>query len=347
MLIKFGIPLIAAIAVGFGIATLSHLTPKEQLSAALNPPPLTKLGTNTISGLGEVQMAGEPIAIATPTSGIVSHVHVAPGQTVSIGEPLFTLDDRALRAELHNRTATLATASAKLLKLKAGTRPEDLPPARARLAAATATSKRNEDAWNRAKLLVEQHALSEEEYIARKYAYDQSNAEMAQAKADLAKLEAGTWCHDIGIAEHEVASAKSSVEQVQVDIDRLVVRSPVDGLVLHVDVRPGEFAEATKTENPLVQLGVHGPLRVRVQIDEEDASRVSPNARAEGFVRGRDRTSIELRFVRIDPRIVPKQSLTGGTTERVDTRVLFIVYEVVGAPPQIYAGQKLDVFMEG
>lgn len=347
MLIKFGIPLIAAVAVGFGIATLSHLTPKEQLSAAPNPPPLTTLGVSTISGLGEVQMAGEPIAIATPISGIVANVHVSPGQIVSCGEPLFTLDDRALRAELHNRNATLATATAKLLKLMAGTRPEDLPPARARVAAATAAFKRNEDAWTRAKLLIEQRALSEEEHIARKYAYDQSNAEMAQATADLAKLEAGTWCHDIEIAESEVASAKASVAQVQVDLDRLVVRAPEDGLVLHVDVRPGEFAEATKSENPLVQLGVHGPLRVRVQIDEEDVSRVSPNARAEAFVRGRDRASIQLRFVRIDPRIVPKKSLTGGTTERVDTRVLYVVYEVVGTTPQIYAGQKLDVFMEG
>ena len=347
MLIKFGIPLIAAIALGFGIATLGHLTPKEQLSAALNPPPLTKLGANTISGLGEVQMAGEPIAIATPISGIVSKVHVIPGQKVSPGEPLFTLDDRALRAELLNRTATWSTASAKLLKLKAGTRPEDLPPARARVAAATAIFKRNEDAWNRAKLLVEQRALSEEEHNARKYAYEQSHAALAQTEADLTKLEAGTWSHDIEIAEYEVASAKSSVEQVQVDLDRLVVRSPVDGLVLHVDIRPGELAESTRNENPLVQLGVNGPLRVRVQVDEEDASRVIPNARAEGFVRGRDRISIELRFVRIDPRIVPKKSLTGGTSERVDTRVLFVVYEVVGATPPIYAGQKLDVFMEG
>jgi multidrug resistance efflux pump len=347
MLIKFGIPIIAAMAVGFGIATLSHLTPKEQLLAAPNPPPLTTLGTNTISGLGEVQMAGEPIAIATPISGIVSRVHVVPGQTVSADEPLFTLDDRALRAEFHNRTAALVTASAKLLKLKVGTRPEDLPPARARVAAATATFKRDEDAWNRAKLLIERRAFSEEEHMVRKYAYDQANAELAQTKADLAKLEAGTWCHDIEIAESEVASAKSSVEQVQVDLDRLVVRAPVGGLVLHVDIRPGEFAESARNENPLVQLGVHGPLRVRVQFDEEDASRVSPKARAEGFVRGRDRTSIELRFVRVDPRIVPKKSLTGGTTERVDTRVLFVVYEVINAPPQIYPGQKLDVFMEG
>lgn len=71
-----------------------------------------------------------------------------------------------------------------------------------------------------------------------------------------------------------------------------------------------------------------------------------PGVECLAFTHG-DRISIELRFVRIDPRIVPKKSLTGGTTERVDTRVLFVVYEVVGATPPIDAGQKLDVFMEG
>jgi multidrug resistance efflux pump len=347
MVIKFGIPLIAAVALGFGMATLTHLTPKEQLSSALHAPPLTTLGSSTISGLGEVQMAGEPIAIATPMTGIVAVVHVLPGQTVAKGEPLFALDDRALRAELVHRLASLETAQAKLAKLKAGTRPEDLPPARARVAAATATWKRHEDAWQRAKLLGGQQALSEEEVATRMYWHDQSLAELAQAKADLARLEAGTWCHDIEIAQREVAAAEASAQQVRLDLDRLMVRAPVDGLVLHVDVRPGELAESRKIEKPLIQLGVSGPLHVRVQIDEEDAARVKQHARAEGFLRGRDRVAIELRFVRIDPRIVPKGSLTGGTTERVDTRVLFVVYEVVGQPPQLYAGQKLDVFMEG
>lgn len=347
MFIKFGIPLIAALALGFGIATLTHLTPREQLAAAPNPPPLTKLAGGTIAGLGEVQPAGEPIAIATPISGIVSAVHVVPGQQVSAGTALFTLDDRALRAELKTRQANLAMVTAKLEKLKAGTRAEDLVPARARVAAGLAAFQRHEDAWERAKLLVGQPALSEEEQMARKYGFEQARAELQQAQADLAKLEAGTWQHDIRIAAREVESAQASVDQIQVDLDRLVVRAPVDGLVLHVDVRSGEFAESRKAEKPLIQLGVAGPLQVRVQFDEEDASRVRPNARAEAFLRGRDRTAIELRFVRIDPRIVPKSSLTGGTTERVDTRVLFVVYEVLNAPAQLYSGQKLDVFIEG
>ncbi|MCU0720927.1 MAG: HlyD family efflux transporter periplasmic adaptor subunit [Pirellula sp.] len=347
MLIKFGIPIFAAVALGFGIATLTHLTPKEQLAAAPNPPPLTKFEGSTISGLGEIQMAGEPVSIATAIAGIVANVHVVPGQSVLVGDPLFTLDDRALRAELNNRKANLATVTAKLKKLKAGTRPEDIPPAQAKVAAAAASLERHKDAWERAKLSVGQRTLSEEEFITRRCAFEQSLAELGQSQAELEKLKAGAWSHDIMIAELEAEAAQWGVEQIQIDIDRLVVRAPVDGLILHVDIRPGEIAESRKTEKPLVQLGVHGPLRVRVQIDEEDASRVRSQARAEGYLRGRDRSAIELRFLRIDPRIVPKSSLVGGTTERVDTRVLYVVYEIVAGPSNLYAGQKLDVFMEG
>jgi hypothetical protein len=114
-----------------------------------------------------------------------------------------------------------------------------------------------------------------------------------------------------------------------------------------VDVRPGEFVQGASQQAAPVVLGRLGPLQVRVQVDEEDASRVLPGAEAEGFVRGRERTKLSLQFVRIEPRIVPKLSLTGATTERVDTRVLFVVYEVVGTAERVYPGQKLDVFVAG
>jgi multidrug efflux pump subunit AcrA (membrane-fusion protein) len=96
---------------------------------------------------------------------------------------------------------------------------------------------------------------------------------------------------------------------------------------------------------PPIVLGAAGPLQVRVQVDEEDASRILPGAAAEAFIRGRERIRVDLKFIRIEPRIVPKTSLTGSTTERVDTRVLFVLYEVVGSPQRVYPGQKLDVFI--
>lgn len=63
-------------------------------------------------------------------------------------------------------------------------------------------------------------------------------------------------------------------------------------------------------------------------------------------MRGRVRKKVVLRFLRIEPRVVPKVSLTGSATERIDTRVLFVVYQVEGDFSGMYSGQKLDVFIE-
>jgi hypothetical protein len=43
--------------------------------------------------------------------------------------------------------------------------------------------------------------------------------------------------------------------------------------------------------------------------------------------------------------VTPKQSLTGDNTERVDTRVLKMIYHVAGSDQALYVGQQLDVFL--
>lgn len=351
MLIKLGVPILAAAALGFGAATTIILEPEEQLATAHNPPAATTLGANTVAGLGEVQSPGEAVAVAAPLSGLVTRVHVVTGNAVSRGDPLYQLDDRELRAQLRLRERALMTAEARLDRLRAGTRPEDLPPARARVEASKVAVDRARDLLDRGRLLMNEGAMGHEEMKLREFTLREAEAGLLVAEADLARLEAGTWPPEILIAERERDEAEASVDWVNTELDRLIVRSPADGVVLRVDIREGEFVAgdnalaATGPRQPVV-LARSGPLQVRVQVDEEDASRVVPGAVAEGFVRGRERVRVELRFLRIEPRVVPKTSLTGGTTERVDTRVLYVVYEMAATPTRIYPGQKLDVFID-
>lgn len=336
MLIKYGIPIVAAAALGFAICTVSILTPKEQLGAAPLPPPVTTLDGETIAGLGEFQPAGEPVAIATPLPGVVSQVYVVAGAKVERGHPLFQIDERALQAELLTKQAALAAAEARLMKLQRGTRPEDVAPAIARVEMATANLQQCEEQYRRSERLRPTAAISEEEFRSRKFALDQAQAELKLAQAELSRLQAGTWGPDLSIAEQDVKIAKSEVERVL--------------LLLHVNVRVGEYADAGRTESPLIQIGPHGPLQVRVQLDEEDIGCFAAEAKAEGFLRGRIRQHVPLRYVRVEPRVVPKVSLTGAATERIDTRVLFVVYQVehesLGGNASMYPGQKLDVFIE-
>jgi HlyD family secretion protein len=344
-LIKFGIPLLAAACVGFALATSVILTPQEQVTAAPNPPAVTTLGEGTIAGLGEVQAAGEPVAIGVPASGLLREVLVVAGTRVRKGDVLFSIDDRELKAELALREAAVRVAESRLKRAKAGTRPEDLPPARAKVEAAKVTLARAEDAYSRVEAIRVQGAVSQEEHKTRQFAVQQAKAELAEAAAVLARLEAGTWSQDIELAEAEVDHARAGADRIRAELLRLVVCAPVDASVLRVAARVGEYA-STGSEVPPVLLGTDGPCQVRVQVDEEDAGRVTAGAAAEGFVRGRERTRIPLRFLRIEPRVVPKASLTGGKGERVDTRVLIVVYEITEFANSVYPGQKLDVFIQ-
>jgi hypothetical protein len=133
---------------------------------------------------------------------------------------------------------------------------------------------------------------------------------------------------------------------VETEIERSTVRAPLDAAVLQVKLRVGEFAPAGPTSTPLIVLGRVKPLHVRVDVDEQEAWRVCGGAPATGHIRGNTQVKTPLAFVRFEPYVTPKKSLTGDNTERVDTRVLQVIYRVESDDVPLYVGQQLDVFIE-
>ena len=124
------------------------------------------------------------------------------------------------------------------------------------------------------------------------------------------------------------------------------MRALVDGEVLQVNVRPGEYV-STRDGQALVVLGSVEVLHVRVDIDEHDIPRFRTDLRAEAMLRGEPSQKFSLRFVRVEPFVIPKKSLTGDNTERVDTRVLQVIYSVDARGRRLYVGQQLDVYVAG
>jgi hypothetical protein len=93
-------------------------------------------------------------------------------------------------------------------------------------------------------------------------------------------------------------------------------------------------------------LGNVTQLHVRVDIDEYDIPRFVPQAPARATLKGQPDEFFPLRFVRIEPYVVPKRSLTGDNTERVDTRVLQVIYAIETTSIRLFVGQQLDVFID-
>src|SRR4029450_302411 len=108
----------------------------------------------------------------------------------------------------------------------------------------------------------------------------------------------------------------------------------------------GEYAPAGSLATPLMMIGNTQVLHVRVDVDENDAWRGRSDAKANGYVRGNRDITTGLRFVRIEPYVVPKRSLTGDSTERVDTRVLQVLYAFEKEKLPVDVGQQMDVFVD-
>lgn len=151
---------------------------------------------------------------------------------------------------------------------------------------------------------------------------------------------------DVEAAVSSLEAAKAIAAQIQVDIDRSVVRAPAAGRILQVNVRAGEFAANGVAAKPLMLVGDDTRMYLRVDIDENDAWRIQQNAQAVAFVRGNPRLTIPLRYEYIEPYVTPKTSLTGQSTERSDLRVLQVIYSFEQNKFPVYLGQQMDTYIQ-
>ncbi len=349
MLLKFLLPLLAIAGVCMAVYTVMADNKPKPSAAPVVQPAGAPFATY-VAGAGLVEASTENISIGTHESGIVQSVYVKASDRVKAGDPLFTIDDRTVRAELVVRMSALASAEAELQKLKSQPRPEDLPPAESRVAAQKAILEDLEAQlamWERA----DRAAIASEDLSKRRFAVISERARLSEAQSDLDRLKAGAWEQDLLIARAQIDSTQSQLEAAQVEVDRHTVKSPVDAEILKVNVRMGEFAQAGSGGNggnsdPLITLGDTDTLHVRVDVDENDAWRVKSGSNAKAFVRGNPELNTPLKFVRFEPYVIPKKSLTGASTERVDTRVLQIIFSFEKKSLPVFVGQQMDVFID-
>ncbi|MDB5306826.1 MAG: multidrug transporter [Gemmataceae bacterium] len=363
MITRYLLPALAVVSFGFAVL---QMTKAQQKPPPVSPPvePARSLYPNTVAGAGIVEPETENISIGTHLPGVAKAVHVRVADRVTAGDLLFELDDRQLAAEWDVRAATLASAKAQERKLLDMPRAEELPPLRAKVAEMRANLADKTKLYERSKRGELSSSVSEEELIGRQMAMEVAGAQLTKARADLALTEAGAWEPDRLVAAAAVKQAEAQLAQTRTELDRLKVTAPrvrragptreaglppdadlVGFKVLQVNVRPGEYVATTQGQ-ALIVLGYVGKLHVRVDVDENDIGRFRPGIPGTASPRGNPGQQYPLKFVRVEPYVIPKRSLTGGNTERVDTRVLQVIYAIDAPDPPLYVGQQLDVSLD-
>ena len=266
------------------------------------------LGDQQFAGArGIVESSNENVRIAPAASGLVEKVNVRVGDQVKSGDVLFSMDSR-------DATAAVKTAEAQLAVQQA------------RLAESQTLVDDRSDTLERVTRLRQKNVASVDESKRDEFAMQTAERQFQRAAADL-----------------ELTRAQLNAEKVSLDL--LTVRAPRSGSVLQVNIRAGEFAAVNSSETAIL-LGDVRQLQLRADVDESDAPRVRPDCKAVAFLKGSRDHAIPLEFVRIEPYILPKKSLSGESTERVDTRVLQVIFRFQSPGFPVYVGQQMDVFIE-
>ena len=266
---------------------------------------------DSIGARGMVEGVNENVRIAPLLPGLIAEVSVKVGDRVAKGDPLFRQDSRDAAARIANQKAQVALLEAKVHE-------------------AEVILADRQDSFQRTEKLRNKDVMSEDDRQRKYYALRSAETALATTQADL-------------------ELARAQLAQAEVNLDLLTVRAPRDGDILRVDLRAGEYASVPPTDmnNPSLLLGETRHLQLRADVDEDSASRVQPGAPAIAYIKGMRSDPIPLRFVRIEPYVTTKKSLTGDSTERVDTRVLQVIYQFDQSKIPVYVGQQMDVFIEG
>jgi multidrug resistance efflux pump len=297
--------LIAAFFIVGGLPDRTLSEPEREPARA----PAALANAARVAGSGVVEPASELIQIGSALSGLVTRVSVRPGDRVVEGHVLFTVDDRAARAQLREAEAAIAAA-------------------RAGIAEATTTRA----------TAARQLAL---------YRQIGDPAAVSRAEVIRAEGEAAAASQRLQVAQAQLQSAQARAGSARTEIGRLTVRAPRAGEILTVNIRAGEYVSTQGGGNApaFIEMGETDPLHVRIDIDEEQAPRVALGQPATVSPRGAADRQIKARFVRAEPLVVPKRSLTNSAAERVDVRVLQVIYALPETNGLFRVGQQVDAYI--
>jgi HlyD family secretion protein len=344
MFTRYVIPLLAVLGLAFAVRSVVRGAQVLPAAPPVALPPQAPFDAY-VSAAGIVEPSSEFIALSTPVAGVAQDVQARVGMRVARGAPLFTIESRDLEAQRLVRASELRASEQELERLRALPRVElvRVEEARVREAESLLADAQNQHALSAA--LSDARALSQDERDRRRFAAQSAAARLEEARAALALESAGAWSADLAVAQARIELARAALAALELELERRTVRAPLDAQVLQVNLRAGEYAAAGPLSRPLIVLGETSTLHVRVDIDENDAWRFEAGAEAIAFLRGRRERHTALQPVRVEPYVVPKRSLTGDSTERVDTRVLQVLYAFEPAQLGAYVGQQVDVFI--
>lgn len=300
-------------------------------------------GEGTVYAAGVVEGAQRAIDLQFELPGRIVEIPVQEGQTVRQGDVCARLDNALWRHQLLQREAALDVAHAELDRLINGAAPEAREVVKADAAVAEVDVVQAKAHWDRAAKLHQQKAITAQDYDRHRFAYEAAVARLKQARARVAEIEAAARPDEVRMAEAKVEMAAAAAIEAQTQLDYTVLKAPIDGVILRIDMEPGELVSAEQPR-PVVTMTSLSQVRVRAYVEELDALALHTGAAATVTVDGQPDVQYRGRLTWAAPVMGPKSQRHHQPGEKYDVEVREVLI-VLDNADELVVGLPVNVFI--
>jgi len=227
------------------------------------------------------------ISLAFDGSGRVAAVRADEGDHVKAGAVLAMLDTRALELQADEAKAQVEVKRQALLRLRNGSRPQEIAQARDLLAAAQADASRIAQDLARlqsAAVNTQGRGISMQDLDRARSNLQAARAQAAAQQETLRLAELGPRQEDVAGAQAQFDAARAQLALLQYQIDQGELKAPADAVVRSRLLEPGDMATP---QRPAFALALTQPKWVRVYVSETDLGKVKPGMAARVFTDSR------------------------------------------------------------
>ena len=293
---------------------------------------------------GLVEPASEARQLEATVVGRIIKMNFDEGDRVATGDVIAEIENADLRAQLARAEAALVARNNELIRLRTGAREQEIEEARATVREAEAMAVLARSNYERQSQLLDRQIASRETVEKALADRDAAEARRALTAERLSLLVAPPRSEDLAIAQANLQAANASVAEINAQIEKTIIRAPVEGTVLKVFRRTGETV-SNLPPTPIAAVGDTSRLRVRADVDEANVAQVAMGqtvwVTADAFRGKRFRGSV----ARIAAQLGRKNFRSDRPEERLDTKVLEVLIDL-DAEVRLPIGLPVDVIFE-
>ena len=231
---------------------------------------------NTLHLFGNVDI--RQIQLAFHDTGRIQRILVEEGQRVQVGELVAELDPVRYEAAVEQARAQVAAQKEALARLLAGSRPEEIAEARARVKAAEAKLREAEATHRRAKILAQSQYVSQQQLDNAEAALNTARANLDWEQQALTLAIKGPRQEDIDAARAQLKAYEAALEKAKEELADTGLYAPEQAVVQDRILEPGDMASP---QTPVFTLALDNPIWVRAYVAEPDLGKIAPGMRAE------------------------------------------------------------------